>query len=375
MPLKPLTMSLAARENKAQVRIIGDIFDWSNSCQDFDRQVSAMVDSGVKDVELYIYSGGGSCFEANEIVNIIKKFPGKISCVGGAIVASAASYIAINCNSFAMPANGLLMIHKPSLDASGNEDAIESQLSMLKSMTDIYCKAYARKTGMSEQQVTDFWATERWMGAGEALEKKFCDSVVTDEAIDKTDIDQMIAGWGYSSIPTALVRLANNLQNNQPLTQKFDTMKKVIKLFADLTDDATEDQIAAKVSETLSENKVLKDKIDGFEAQAKEAMKRESESLVDAAVKDGRIDASAKEHFLKMFVSNHESTKAALMAMKPHANVSGRIGGQQGQEDKLVKMSWDEADKAGKLGELREKYPESYKEKFKEKFGKDPKNA
>lgn len=374
MPGKPLTLSLTSSQNKAQVRIIGDIFDWRNSCMDFDTQVSAMVTSGVKDVELYIYSKGGSCFEANEIVNIIKKFPGTISCVGGAIVASAASYIAINCNSFSMPANGLLMIHKPELDTSGNADEIGSQLEMLKTMTDIYCKAYAKKTGLSEQQVSDLWATECWMGAEEALQKKFCDSIIADESIDNTTLEQMIQGWTNSSIPTALIRMANKLKTNQPKLQKSDTMKNVIKLFADLTDEATEEQIVSKVTELICLNKILQDKIDGFEAQAKAALKKEAETLTDAAIKDGRIEAQAKEPFLKMFAADHENTKAALSVMKPHTMVAARVGKTSSQDDKILSMSWDEADKAGKLGELRAKHPESYKEKFKEKFGKEPKH-
>ena len=51
-------------------------------------------------MHIYINSPGGECFEANEIVNVIKRFPGKITGEGGALVASAATYIAINCTSF-----------------------------------------------------------------------------------------------------------------------------------------------------------------------------------------------------------------------------------------------------------------------------------
>ena len=70
-------------------------------------------------MHIYINSPGGECFEANEIVNVIKKFPGKITGEGGALVASAATYIAINCTSFSMPANGLFMIHQVSGGACG----------------------------------------------------------------------------------------------------------------------------------------------------------------------------------------------------------------------------------------------------------------
>ena len=86
----------------------------------------------IKDVHIYINSPGGECFEANEIVNVIKKFPGKITGEGGALVASAATYIAINCTSFSMPANGLFMIHQVSGGACGRVADIESALEVMR---------------------------------------------------------------------------------------------------------------------------------------------------------------------------------------------------------------------------------------------------
>ena len=84
-------------------------------------KVEQLIRSGIKDVHIYINSPGGECFEANEIVNVIKKFPGKITGEGGALVASAATYIAINCTSFSMPANGLF--HDPSGQRRGMRES------------------------------------------------------------------------------------------------------------------------------------------------------------------------------------------------------------------------------------------------------------
>jgi hypothetical protein len=152
------------------------------------------------------------------------------------------------------------------------------------------------------------------------------------------------------------------------------TMKKVIKLFSDLGEDSSEDQIVAKVIELQSANKVLQDKADGYEQQRMASLKSEAEMLTEAAVKDGRIEAAAKEHFIKLFESNHDSTKASLAALKPHQKVADKIGNQDSKENPLEKLSWDDIDKKGELTKLRADFPDLYKEKFKEKFGREPKN-
>ena len=42
----------------------------------------------------------------------------------------------------------------------------------------------------------------------------------------------------------------------------------------------------------------------------------------------------------------------------------------RGKPTDLLGMSWDEIDRANRLAELREQYPEAYQNKFNEKFGK-----
>ena len=176
-----------------------------------------------------------------------------------------------------------------------------------------------------------------------------------------------------------LVKLTDDINDKKfppILTQKSElTMKKVIKLFSDLGDDANEDQVVLKVAELQSANKVLQDQLTAHELKHKAALKSEAETLTEAAVKDGRIEAPAKEHFLKMFESNHDSAKAALSAMKPHQKIADKIGDQHQAENPDAKLSWDELDKKGALAKLRSDNVELYKEKFKEKFGREPKTA
>jgi hypothetical protein len=167
-------------------------------------------------------------------------------------------------------------------------------------------------------------------------------------------------------------------------------MKNLFKLLG-LADNAPETEVETKVQTLTDTNKTLSDKIAALELekttlttkladidkQKNEKQKADSILLVDAAVKDGRIDANQKDPFLKLFAADFESASSTLAAMKAHTPVSREIGkgtGKEKKEDlKLANLSWDQLDKSNKLADLKLNDLELYKEKFQEKFGHAPK--
>jgi hypothetical protein len=181
--------------------------------------------------------------------------------------------------------------------------------------------------------------------------------------------------------------------NNVPLKklseQKPNIPMKNIFKFLGLADNAPEAEVETKVQNLVDTNKTLSDKITALELekttlttkladidkQKIEKQKADSILLVDSAVKDGRIEATQKETFLKLFAADFESASSTLAAMKAHTPVSREIGkGKERKENlQLADMSWDQLDKGNKLADLKLNDPELYKEKFEEKFGHAPK--
>ncbi|MBR8784270.1 hypothetical protein IX308_000439 [Porphyromonas levii] len=118
----------------------------------------------------------------------------------------------------------------------------------------------------------------------------------------------------------------------------------------------------------------LKDELSGYKQREAEAQKAEAVSLTDAAIREGRLDASAREATLKLFGADHENAKAMLSALPKPVSVTTQIENVNKSEgSELVKMSWDDLDKADKLVGLKDADPELYAEKFRERFGRDPK--
>ena len=81
-----MNITAKAENGRAVISIKGQIAGWRDSEKNFTATVDSLIESGVKDAHLYINSPGGDCFEANEIVNVMKRFPGTVTGEGGALV-------------------------------------------------------------------------------------------------------------------------------------------------------------------------------------------------------------------------------------------------------------------------------------------------
>lgn len=177
---------------------------------------------------------------------------------------------------------------------------------------------------------------------------------------------------------TSVVRLMDiNIHSNT------ENMNENLKGVLKLQDSATEADIVGAVKTLIAnndrlseENRVLKEEKAEQERIRMEAQRAEGVALVDAAVKDGRIDAAGRNAYLALFDKDFESAKVVLAAIPHRQSVVSQIDAAKGQQQTeladLASKTWDELDRAGRLVELKDKAPELYREKFKARFGTDP---
>lgn len=177
---------------------------------------------------------------------------------------------------------------------------------------------------------------------------------------------------------TSVVRLMDiNIHSNT------ENMNENLKGVLKLQDSATEADIVGAVKTLIAnndrlseENRVLKEEKAEQERIRMEAQRAEGVALVDAAVKDGRIDAAGRNAYLALFDKDFESAKAVLAAIPHRQSVVSQIDAAKGQQQTeladLASKTWDELDRAGRLVELKDKAPELYREKFKARFGTEP---
>ena len=119
---------------------------------------------------------------------------------------------------------------------------------------------------------------------------------------------------------------------------------------------------AAKVS-------ALESKVAELSAKLAETRKAGFTALLNQAVSEGKITQAQVPTFLSLLESDETNTKELLASMSPKGNVQTFIHTGSAGAD-LLSMSWDEIDKAGRLAELKNQYPDAYKQKFEETFRK-----
>ena len=186
----------------------------------------------------------------------------------------------------------------------------------------------------------------------------------TGEQIDLSDTD-------------AVLRLMDDLTLK---TDNMSTLKTILKLHDNASDADIEAAVQTLQQETESlkqanatladENKQLKEAAEAAAQQRQQEQQAEAVKLVDAAVRDGRLNASGKEAFIALFDADFEKAKATLEAIPAVKSVTAQIEQGKAELEDLAAKSWDQLDREDLLVKLRDLSPELYAQKKQEKFGK-----
>jgi ATP-dependent Clp protease, protease subunit len=327
----------------------------------FDKHVAEFINNEVENVVVQINSFGGSVFIANEIANKLKAFS-NVTCEIGAVCASAATYIALSCSERSMPRNGQFMIHKPMSNFVGNEDEMKADLKLLANITKDYKRHYSKVTGISETDIESMWKTNYWMDAEEALEKGFITSIVEEEIYFDEELLAQITAMG-SPIEVTTPK--------QQIQIDTDMKLPLITAALQLNEDASEAQVAkkiseinAKVGELEAKNADLETKLKAIETERTAQIEANAVALVDAAIKENKIQANEKERFLKLAKTDFESVQGILASMSPYKPATTLIAAEGSKENPFEGKTYDELAKTAEgskyLAKLKAESPETF---------------
>ncbi len=170
------TVQALADGRTAQVAVRGYIGEWGVTDRDFIAEVEAQGE--VDTIEVAINSRGGEVDHALSIFNFLKNHPAKVNMRVDGVAMSAASIILMAGDSIEMPANAILMVHKPSTFASGQADDLRDAADMLDTFESALMETYLARTGMAVDDLKTLLADETFMTAKEAVENGFADRVI-----------------------------------------------------------------------------------------------------------------------------------------------------------------------------------------------------
>lgn len=152
------------------------------------RRISAALRAiGDNDVVVNINSPGGDMFEGLAIYNLLRAHSGKVTVNILGIAASAASIVAMAGDEVQIGRGAFLMIHNCWAFSAGNRHDFAKLANDMepfdKSMADIY----VARSGQSEEVVSQMMDNETYIGANDAIEKGFADSLLAVDAVDDGD--------------------------------------------------------------------------------------------------------------------------------------------------------------------------------------------
>ena len=205
------------------IYIYGEI-GWEVRPQDVQEQLNKKDASTYQNIIVHLSSLGGGVFDGWTIGNILKGTGKKIEVIIEGACASIATYIALQGNIIKMAETGRYMIHNPSMWTEGDKEDFEAAAAQLGQIKNDLIKAYKRKTGIGDQELSDMMDAEKWMTPEEAKAAGFIDEVIPAlKAVAKFDIPKS----KYNK------EMADNKTNES--TKKLDSIiDKAEKLFKNL---------------------------------------------------------------------------------------------------------------------------------------------
>lgn len=350
--------------NRAAIRITGYIHPWmKNNDEDYSRYLQELEEAGITEIDLYVNSGGGYVFVANEIANATRRFKGTVYGLGGALVASAATIILLSTDKATRKATGnmQMMIHRPATVVDGNEDQLLSQLSLLQNLQKTFLKDYAANSTLTEEEISTKWKSDWWMTADEALSYGFIAGIVGADEPSAEEVSAVMSS--YEELPHAVAQVVNHLTHDKPESMK------VINSTLGLAESSSEAQAAAAIVALKEEVTKMKAKV---AEQETAATKTKAEALVQKAIDDKRIVAATKDKWVKNALADFDGTDELLKSLQPVAKLTDTIkqenaaGGEA--TDKWTYEDWQKNDPKG-LAEKLTAGDETVKKLFKAHYG------
>lgn len=188
---------------------------------------------GVKNINIYINSGGGSVFAGIAIYNLLKRNPAYKTVYVDGLAASIASVIMFSGDRIVVPNSAQIMIHKPWSLAWGNANDFRKLADDLDSCEKNILNVYSEnlKDGVDIEEIKEMVNNETWLTGEEAANyfrietsNDFQAVACTSDYFDK-----------YKNVPQKL--LNNNLQSNQYNLHNYqpsDLQKQKLKVELDL---------------------------------------------------------------------------------------------------------------------------------------------
>ena len=340
--------NLAGDDEKAELLLYGDIAErswWDDAAtpKKFAEDLAAL--GAVKEITVYINSGGGDVFAAQAIGNMLERNSATVIAHIDGLCASAATIVACHANKVVAAADASYMVHPPSMGVCDYLTA-EDMRNCLKALDTIrgnIVALYAKKTGKSEDECGTWMDETNWWTAAQAKENGFVDEVddeETDTVVENRNgmlfVNSIGMGLPFDKAPDFVKRRMgaktpggfSNATNNpgQTGTQEEEAMEiknkdDLMKAYPDMVNEIRKDAAIDAINRERARIKDIQDMtLPGMEQVMQDALY--GEHPMDATAYAKEVAKAAKKQ-----AQNHAT------ALHDDAKNSGANGVQGGGDD------------------------------------------
>ncbi len=313
---------------------------------------------GLDLIKIRINSPGGDVLQGMSIVSAVLAMNTPVHMYIDGIAASMAGVVAVCGDRVYMTDFSQFMMHDPVF--SGQGEVTAKQKKILERMKEMLGRVLSRR-GKEEAEISKLMSEETWLSAAQAKEHGLCDEVLPSK--------RKMANLAPMQI------LAQIDAENQPIKNENMELTNDARASLNISADATGADISAAVIALGKRATDAEAKLAEIGQKQKEAEAAEAKVLLEAAKKDGRLDADNKDAIAsweKMFENDHAGAMAALGAIPKREAVTPKIDTKNEADKELLDASWEGLDKSGRLADLKAKYPDVFEQKYEERFGRKP---
>lgn len=321
-------------ESSARVDIYDEIgWGWFGgvTAADFVAEITAL---DVEQIDLHINSPGGDVYEGLAILNSLRQHKARVVVTVDGVAASAASFIAMAGDEVIMARNSELMIHEAMGICIGWASDMRDMGDRLDKISNNIASIYADRAGGSVEDWRAAMTAETWYSDQEAVDAGLADRVLStsdeDAETAKNQHDlSVFAHAGRRNAPAPPVaRQTTDPKESRPVAFTDEQMTQLREKLG-VADDADEQTILDALDEALEERaddpedtgttNVLPEGVVTIDstvlgelqnrAARGDAARTEQElaaraSLVDGAIRDGRITPAGRESWMNLLAQD-----------------------------------------------------------------------
>lgn len=176
----------AKSDDTGELMLYGDIsssswFGDEITPKDFKEDLDKL--GAIKNLNIYINSGGGDVFAGQAIYSMLKRHEASKTVYIDGLAASIASVIAMAGDKIIMPKNAMIMIHNAWTIAAGNANNFRKMADDMDKIDESIQTVYVAKTGIEQTEIADMMDKETWLTADDAVERGFADEIEQEKKL------------------------------------------------------------------------------------------------------------------------------------------------------------------------------------------------